>query len=299
MTSSVFLKMSMAVTCSFLPMALITSGCSSTATIAQSSKGNVYLEDISNWRYEASHPAIIDQPTILKVVKGLYGSGPQNGSPEMPAGGSKPMRVFSDEDAEFLTPLLAQGLSKAKPDQVVGFSVSSSAGSGLEPTAGSIYVKNGSIFVTITKGVTDTTFLPQEAAHTEQTPIFLAAGVVGAKSQVIDYHELAVEPMPPIQSAESPSISEVSPVAASADSGRSALIPAAADANVALNGTADEQLAQAKEAIAKKENEIDMLRKESDWMKRELKARDEEVKALKASVKKTLKHKRASAKPTR
>lgn len=301
MTSSLFFKMSQVCTCSFMGIALITTGCSSTGTIAQSSKGNVYLEDISNWRYEASHPAVIDQTTILKIVKGLHGNQPQNESPEMSAGGSKPMRLFSDEDAEFLTPLLAQGLSKAKPDQVVGFSVSSSAGSGLEPTAGSIYVKNGSIYVTITKGVTDTTFLPQEAARTEQTPIFLAAGVVGSKSHVIDYHELAMEPVPAsmatTQSAETPSAAEA-PVAAIADSSPTAPMPMAADAIASLNGTPEEQLTQAKEAIAKKENEIDMLRKEADWMKRKLRARDEEVKALKASVKKTLKHRRASVKPT-
>ena len=32
----------------------------------------------------------------------------------MSDGGSKPMRIFSDEDAEFLSPLLAQGLSKGE-----------------------------------------------------------------------------------------------------------------------------------------------------------------------------------------
>ena len=302
MTSSYFIKMSHALTCSFLGMALIATGCSSTGTIAQNSKGNVYLQEIGNWRYEASHPAIIDQTTILTIVKGLHGNGSQNGSPEMSAGGSKPMRLFSDEDAEFLAPLLAQGLSKAKPDQIVGFSVSSSAGSGLEPTAGSIYVKNGSVYVTITKGATDTTFLPQETARTEQTPIFLAGGVVGAKSHVINYHELAMEPTPlsesPGLSAENPNAIEA-PAATIADSSLSAPSQTAADARMVLSGTTEQQLTQAKETLAKKENEIDMLRKESDWMKRELKARDEEVKALKASVKKTLKSKRASARPTR
>ena len=85
----------------------------------------------------------------------------------MSAGGSKPMRVFSDEDAEFLAPLLAQGLSKAKPEQLVGFDVSSSAGSGSEPTTGTIYVQEGLIHFTISKGAGSTSFLPESAARTE------------------------------------------------------------------------------------------------------------------------------------
>ena len=107
---------------------------------------------MTDWSFEASHPAVIDQLTIAKIVKGLYRNDDMSGSSRMSAGGSKPMRIFSDEDAEFLSPLLAQGLSKAKPEQLVGFRVSSSAGSGSEPTTGSIYVQKGSIYVTIEEG---------------------------------------------------------------------------------------------------------------------------------------------------
>ena len=70
-------------------------------------------------------------------------------SVQTPASGRKPMRVFSDEDAEFLAPLLVQNLSQARPEQIVGFTVSPSAGSGAEPTAGTPYVQQGPIYLTI------------------------------------------------------------------------------------------------------------------------------------------------------
>ena len=139
-------------------LALMGTGCSTTSKIAQSAKGSVYLEEVTDWSFEASHPAVIDQTTIVKILKGVYSGDSQNGSSRMSAGGVKPMRALSDEDAEFLAPLLAQGLSKAKPEQLVGFRVSSSAGSGIEPTAGSIYVQQGLIHFTIAKGARSTAF---------------------------------------------------------------------------------------------------------------------------------------------
>src|SRR5215470_18027319 len=107
--------------------ALIVTGCASGTKLAHNSAGSVYLEEVNDWSYEASHPAVIDQLTMAKVLKGLYRNDDMSGSSRMSAGGSKPMRIFSDEDAEFLSPLLAQGLSKANPGQLVGFRTSSSA----------------------------------------------------------------------------------------------------------------------------------------------------------------------------
>src|SRR4029078_3145468 len=98
-------------------LSLIVTGRSSTSRIAHNAKGSVALEEIMDWSFEASHPAIIDQTTILKIVKGGSSVEAETGT-RMSAASSKPMRVFSDEDAEFLAPLLAQGLSKAKPEQL-------------------------------------------------------------------------------------------------------------------------------------------------------------------------------------
>ena len=255
----------------FVALALIVTGCSTTSNIAQNSKGSVYLEEIMDWSFDANHPAVIDQTTILKIVKGVY-----TAETKMSAAGSKPMRVFSDEDAEFLAPLLAQGLSKAKPEQLVVFRVSSSAGSGSEPTAGSIYVQQGAIHFTISKGVGVTTFMPESAARTVQAQPFATGGKGGVMAHVIDYHALALAPMPPAL-----------PVVKTATGRATGSIANASATATAMEGPAEMQvqLGRAKAMLAKKDTEIRVLRKESDWMKRELRERDEEIKALKATVK--------------
>jgi hypothetical protein len=272
-------------------LGLIVSGCSSTSHITQNAKGSVFLEEIMDWSFEASHPAIIDQTTIMKIVKGVYTAEDRNGSSRMSASGSKPMRVFSDEDAEFLAPLLVQGLSKAKPEQLVGFRVSSSAGSGSEPTAGSIYVQEGAIHFTISKGAAATAFMPESAARTEHAAPYAAGGKTGATGYVIDYHALAKAPMP---AAASVSRTGTSQATATKTSASATIVPTEGEGQVETQV----QLNRAKDMLAKKDTEINVLRKESDWMKRELRERDEEIRALKATVKVAPK-KKAQAYPTR
>jgi len=285
--------------------AFVISGCAGGANLAQDSTGSVYLEEVSNWSYEASHPAVIDQLTITKIVKGLHRNDDMGGSSRMSAGGSKPMRIFSDEDAEFLSPLLAQGLSKAKPDQLVGFRISSSAGSGSEPTTGSIYVQNGSIYMTVQRGNESIGFMPESAARIEPTPAYIASSRPGAMMMIIDYHALASAPMP----ATMP-VAKTAPIAPTVPSivvapGKTQAVSASAGQ---VTGQ-DELMAQklfdlrvAKETLVKKDSEIMMLRKEAEWMKRELRNRDEEMKALrstKVSAKPTPKKKSAHATQTR
>jgi hypothetical protein len=267
-------------------LTFICTGCASGTNLAHNAKGSVYLEEVTDWSFEASHPAVIDQLTITKIVKGLYSNDSQSGSSRMSAGGSKPMRIFSDEDAEFLSPLLAQGLSKAKPEQLVGFRVSSSAGSGSEPTTGSIYVQKGSIYLTIGKGAKPTGFTPESAARTEPAPAYAAGRAVGAMAMIIDYHALAKAPMPaamPI--AKAATITPTAPMMAAAP----AKAQTVSDIAVQQAGESEfmalklGELGKAREALAKKDTEITMLRKESEWMKRELRDRDEEIKAIKAT----------------
>ncbi len=292
--------------CSIIGLSIVAAGCSSTSRIAQNSKGTVFLEEVTDWSFEASHPAVIDQTTILKVVKGIYSEDSQRGSSRMSAGGSKPMRVFSDEDAEFLAPLLAQALSKAKPEQLVGFRVSPSAGSGSEPTAGSIYVQEGSIYLTVSRGVGATTFQPEAVAHSEHAQPYAAAGMAGVTMHVIDYHALASTPMPAAMPvARSAPKAQAAPVMVASTSARdqtSSPLQMATPSNGEIAPETAAQLTYAKETIAKKDSEITMLRKEAEWMKRQLRSRDEEIKALRASkvsAKPALKKKHAEAYPTR
>lgn len=288
-------------------LTLIVAGCSmfsGEAKVHKNAKGSVYLKEIADWSFEASHPAMIDQMTILKVIKGVV----TDSSSKMPASGSKPMRMFSDEDAEFLAPLLAQGLSQAKPEQIVGFKVSPSAGSGAEPTAGTLYVHNGSIFLTLasTQNTKSSGFVPASVARLEKAPSFVAMGS-DAITLVIDHQTLAKAPMPgsspvaraprsmPASESQTAATMKTAPVQdagaitqdfqanGSLDSESLAL-----NNDELLNKKLDE-LRDARKANKLKDSEIATLKKEAAWMKKELRQRAEEVKALKAS--------KASARP--
>ena len=285
--------------------ALVISGCAGGTKLAHNAKGSVYLEEATDLSFEASHPAVIDQLTITKIVKGLYSNDGMSGSSRMSAGGSKPMRIFSDEDAEFLSPLLALGLSKAKPEQLVGFRVSSSAGSGSEPTTGSLYVQKESIYLTIGTGAKPTDFMPESAARIEPAPAYAAGGALDAMTMVIDYHALATAPMPaamPI--AKATPITTIAPTVAAAPAKAEAV-----SASAGLEAGQDDfmvqklsELKKAHEALYKKDTEIIMLRKESEWMKRELRNRDEEIKeigSMKVYAKQAPKKKAAQATRTR
>ena len=286
-------------------LTLVISGCAGGTKLAHNAKGSVYLEEVTDWSFEASHPAVIDQLTITKIVKGLYSNDGMSGSSRMSAGGSKPMRIFSDEDAEFLSPLLAQGLSKAKPEQLVGFRVSSSAGSGSEPTTGSIYVQKGSIYLTIWNGVKPTDFMPESAARTEPAPAYAAGGAPGAMAMIIDYHALAKVPMPAaMPMAKATPTTPIAPVMAAAPAKTQTVSDSAGQETGEGERLAQKlsDLGKAREALAKKDAEINVLRKESEWMKRELRDRDEEMKAIKAtkvSAKPAPKKKPAQAKQIR
>lgn len=310
-----------------LSLCFAVTGCSifsGGAKLHKSAKGSVQLQEVADWSFEASHPAVIDQMTMLKIVKGVLADDSMNVSTKMPASGSKPMRVFSDEDAEFLAPLLAQGLSQAKPEQIVGFTVSSSAGSGVEPTAGTLYVQGGAIYLTIvpSHGKKAPMFVPSSAARIEKAPSYAAAGVSGAMSMVIDYQALAKSAMPapiPVASTVKSMVAFSSPAVplAKAAPKQEAAAPARPlpvsnstpmDSGASemsndelLNKKLDE-LRQAREANAMKESEIRMLRKEVEWMKQELRQRTDEVKAMKASKASSRpapKKKTAEAYPTR
>jgi len=287
-------------------MSLIATGCANGSKIAQSSKGSVYLEEVPDWSFEASHPAVIDQVTMAKALRGLYTDSFQGGSSQMSAGGGKPMRIFSDEDVDFLSPLLTHALSRAKPEQLVSFRTSSSAGSGSEPAAGTIYLQKGALHVTLAQGRPVKGFMPESVARIEQAPAYAAAGGKGYMAAVIDYQALAiapaVAPLPVAQAA--PKTVPASVQAATPQTKPQPVASLDVEESKDSSSVTQEQyeLKKTKDALAKKDTEIKMLRREAEWMKRELRERDLEIKAIKASkvsAKPATKKKTAEATQTR
>jgi hypothetical protein len=293
-----------------LSLSLLATGCSSLygwSNIHKSAKGMVYVKEVADWSFEANHPAQIDQATLLSAIKGVVADEATKQSMKMPASGSKPMRVFSDEDAEFLAPLLAHGLSQAKPEQIVGFTVSPSAGSGEEPVAGTIYASQNSLYLTIapTRNKKVSGFVPSAAARIERAPSYAAQGAPGTLAIVIDHQVLAKGQTPtaiPVAAASELPPASGTPATQAATSTFKPEAPAAAQAFVVntpaasgdpmapaisndelLNKKLDE-LRQMRETSKMKDSELAMLKREVEWMKRELRERTAELKAAKASA---------------
>jgi hypothetical protein len=137
-------------------MGAMSTGCSSTsATLQQATAtqptGSVRLEEVADWEFEAAHPSALEAVTIDSLLRAVMISNATQDLSNLPVDGSKPMRVFSDEDVRYLAPLLAQALSQAQPEYVVAFRLSSSAGSGSEPTAGTLYVRDERLYLTLSE----------------------------------------------------------------------------------------------------------------------------------------------------
>ena len=319
-----------------LAVGLLVSGCSlfsGETKLHKTAKASVYTKEIADWSFEAHHPATVDQGTMLRIIKGIVSDDSGKASANMPASGSKPMRVFSDEDAEFLAPLLAQGLSKAKPEQMVGFKVSPSAGSGAEPTAGTLYMYRGSLYLTMASAQGKKTwgFSPNSFARAEKAPSFIPFGH-GAVTLVIDYQAVAKAPQNPVTVAGSAKSQSPAPSSTSAPIVAATSAPASQNENAAapqdkdrltpspiqegdrsldptlaelasdqlLNKKMDE-LREVREVSKIKDSEISLLKKEVKLMKQELRDRTAEVNALKAdkvSNRLPLKKKKAQVSPT-
>ena len=310
-----------------ISLSLLATGCSALyglSNVHKSARGSVYIKDVADWSFEADHPAVIDQATLLSVVKGVVADDAIKSSAKMPASGNKPMRVFSDEDAEFLAPLLAQGLSQAKPEQIVGFTVSSSAGSGVEPAAGTLYISRGALHLTINpnKSRRASGFIPSGVARIERAPAYTSEWTPGTLAMVIDHQTLAKASLPGASSvaAESkalitPAILPV-PVAKTMPAQQDAPSTVQPFAATAPSITADQseeldaknnelltkklhELRQVREANRMKDSEIAMLKKEVEWMKQELRERSAEGKSSAVSKRSAPKRKAAEAAPTR
>ncbi len=279
-------------------------GCSSLgghgSKIHQSSQGAVYLDEASDWSFEAGHPTVVDPATIAAALRGVaievIPSMSQRGSTGM----MKSARVFSDEDVAFLAPLLAQGLLHAKPEHLVVFRVNQPTPSGTEPTSGILYVQKGSLYLTLTHylgkkwkspdvqaRIGAIRFLPETAARIETAA---AIGEPDLTSLAIDHRLLAkTDPFPAIPVKTAPAKPEPMPAAAAMPVSMPEPQPAPT-ATAPLQDQKDvefltlklEELRQAKEALDAKDGQIKAMKKEVDSLRRQLVERETEIKALKA-----------------
>lgn len=150
------------------------SGCSPsselTVALNQSERGKVSLVHVSDESVQAAHPINVPADTIARVLRGMLVRA-DNSSTRAGASGSEPTRAFSEKDALFLAPLIADALKDASPDQQIAFTINQANApvhtqrrEGIETppessapaersavTAGFLYAYGRSLYVTLTQ----------------------------------------------------------------------------------------------------------------------------------------------------
>jgi hypothetical protein len=117
-------------------------------TIHESERGAVYLERISDRSFQAAHPITLSADTMAQILRGVVVKENRGLLGILVAGKPEAVRAFGNEDVEYLAPLLVEGLTKAAPDQQVGFRVVRT-GAPTESTKGSLYAYGRSLYLTL------------------------------------------------------------------------------------------------------------------------------------------------------
>lgn len=212
-------------------LCLLLAGCTTSSRpgslLYQDAGISVWLDAFPDLTFHATHPISIDPSLLVRVLQGVEVREEQRLLQTLMAGPSSAIRVFSDEQATTLAPLLAQALTTATPDLLVRFQVTDSRAPASEPTIGRLYAYGRSLYVSLTRAQiaaerprTDTKpgrelpvssglkgykvgFLPQEALRPDILTEHEAGwGWTPARTVVINYGYLAG--LPTTQAPRSP-----------------------------------------------------------------------------------------------
>ena len=142
-------------------LCLICTACSTTTPtdkiIFDDPRGTVSLQTISDRSIQANHPISLEPALLAQILSGMAVQDQERGLQKMIAGPSSPVQVFSDDQIQFLAPLLAEGLRTAAPDQRIEYRVQATykgyalESSTTETTAGSLYAYGRQLYVTLSQ----------------------------------------------------------------------------------------------------------------------------------------------------
>jgi hypothetical protein len=131
---------------------LALSGCATGSeldiSIHESERGAVYVERIPDRSFHAAHPITLSADTMARVLRGVVVKDNRGFLANLVAGKPEAVRVFGDEDVEYLAPFLVEGLTRASSDQQVGFRVVQTRAPA-ESTKGSLYAYGRSLYLTL------------------------------------------------------------------------------------------------------------------------------------------------------
>lgn len=142
-------------------LCLVVVACSATdqntKVLFEDPRGTVSLQTMPDQSVQATHPITLDPILIAQILKGIEVQDQERGIQRLLAGPSSPVPVFSDDQIQFLTPLLAEGLRTAAPTERVAYHVQTThPGSMLESsitetTAGSLYAYGRQLYITLSQ----------------------------------------------------------------------------------------------------------------------------------------------------
>jgi len=147
-------------------LCLAGTACSTTAPtgkiLFEDARGSVSLQTISTPSIQAGHPIKLEPALLAKLLAGLEihegGIGPHRRVAKGFAGQPSTYPLFSEDQIQFLAPLLAEGLRTATPNQSIEYRVVATHGGSntfqsptTETTAGSLYAHGRQLYVILTQ----------------------------------------------------------------------------------------------------------------------------------------------------
>lgn len=129
-----------------------------TTTLFEDTRGSVFLQDVADRSFHASHPIRLEPSLLVRILEGVLVQERQRALQTVLAGSAPALSVFSAENIQFLVPLIEKALVSAQANQVIGFSVfrrrpeQSPLGSPtMETTLGSLYVHGTSLYFSLSQ----------------------------------------------------------------------------------------------------------------------------------------------------
>jgi hypothetical protein len=108
-------------------------------TIHESNRGAVYMERIPERSFHAAHPITLSADTMARILRGVVVKDNRGVLGKLAGSKQESTRAFGDEEVDYLTPLLVEGLTKAASDQQVGFRVVQAGAQSQSQSAGTVF----------------------------------------------------------------------------------------------------------------------------------------------------------------
>ena len=124
-------------------MTLVVSACATNPDldiiIHKSERGAVFVERISDRSFQATHPVTLSSDTMARVLRGVILKDGRRVLGNLASDKPETIRVFGDDDVEYLAPLLVEGLTRAASDQQVGFHIVKHGTPAQSQSAGTVF----------------------------------------------------------------------------------------------------------------------------------------------------------------